>query len=153
MTTAFTKQRFILQIIIVFGWVMGLNACHSDAAPLSDPPVANWQLSLTMSGGFAGFYRQLRLSDNGKMVINDLKMKKSIEKQLDKKSLQSIHEFVTTLLARPHKKSVQKLVNKCADCIIYTLVVNGYSGMRIQRYAQAEINQPRALKPLLDSLH
>jgi len=83
----------------------------------------NWQVELSVSGGFAGVTRHLRLDDQGHLRVTDRRGDVSRESQLDSDAIQSIAEAIQALDQTHKANKTNQLGNRCADCIVYQLLV------------------------------
>jgi hypothetical protein len=94
---------------------------------------ADWDISLTQSGGIAGVSRSLELQSNGMVVVVDECSGKRIERQLTQDEISKINQLLNSF-------SFQKLSTPmgCADCFFYTLQIR--SGGRVVDIQSDEVN-------------
>ena len=115
---AVSMAVFVAAAASVAGCAMG-SAQQPPTAP-SQP--ANWSLTLHLTGGFAGFDRQLDLASSGAATVSDRRRNVTRMPQISADDLKTVN----ALLAGAHATDVR--APGCADCFEYTLDVQGASG-------------------------
>ena len=106
-----------------------LTGAHEGCAPMNSGNIADkqstesWEIGYTVSGGFAGIMRQLKLSSNGRLLAIDLKKKIHMEQQASAEQLAEVSDILHKIdLSRAQTKRPD-LKNKCADCFQRELTV------------------------------
>ena len=119
-----SRITFIKSIFIAL-YVAFLSGCVNQEKLTSktDGNGQSWTVTLAVTGGFAGWIRNLSVDSNGQLIINDLKANKGIRKKLNNKELEDLSSLVSQL---ENAKSVSKTLpftKKCADCIQYKVSI------------------------------
>ncbi|MCL4396207.1 MAG: hypothetical protein M1482_15630 [Chloroflexi bacterium] len=79
----------------------------------------NWEINLSVSGGFAGVTRSLQVNSTGQLTANDAQSRKQVTAQLPAADLSELADLVSHLQP-PHAAS---LPSGCADCFNYDVTV------------------------------
>jgi hypothetical protein len=120
-------------------WLTQVAACAVLAAcsgvkleqPVSATPAAvaaqrtaveNWQVTLRLSGGFAGLQRELELSSTGQVTAIDRKLNKQVKTEVTETELTEIASLVTKAQPYPSGRA-----ERCRDCLEYHLDVRADS--------------------------
>jgi len=116
----FSKLGITTRILPVFLTIsMFLAACNPATDPNKANSSANWSVSLSFSGGFAGLNRSIELDQAGLAVFMDKKTNSRVEKQVTQLDLQNYAKLVKIL---PVTEEVKPKPTRCNDCIHYQLV-------------------------------
>ena len=106
----------------VSGWVGGLaNRTFpptSTTPSIQDVPHDAWQLTLQLTGGFAGIDRQLELSSTGELKAIDRRRGTQSTAQASASELAQIASMVADLKAVDAVRE-----NPCRDCVQYVLKI------------------------------
>lgn len=123
-------KKYLAPLLVQFVMLCCLAACttgdRGTVAPTPQPaptratmetskPSEDWQIELSMSGGFAGVRRSATLSSNGQMIAKDLKINKQVTVQIPEKDLTQISGLVRQ--AQPAPPTDQ--LSNCRDCFHY----------------------------------
>ena len=100
----------------------GMAATGADPAAVrpeaTTAPVQTWNLSLHLTGGFAGFDRELQLASNGELTASDRKRNLRITAKAASADLDRIAALLDTA------KSVQPgRLTACSDCLQYVVEI------------------------------
>jgi hypothetical protein len=103
----------------------GLAGCAVGSAqqpPTAPSQPANWSLTFHLTGGFAGYDRQMDLASSGAATVADRRRNVTRAAQISADDLKTIN----ALVAGAHSTDVR--APGCADCFDYTLDIQGASG-------------------------
>ena len=123
------RQRKIFIYTVMFMLGNFLTGAHEGCAPTNSGNIAekqsteSWEIEYTMSGGFAGIMRQLKLSSNGRLLASDLKKKIHMEQQAPAEQVAEISDLLHKIDLSRASRSRFDLYKKCADCFERELTV------------------------------
>jgi hypothetical protein len=90
----------------------------------------SWSVRLAVSGGFAGVRQQIEVDQDGRLSLDDEKLKKHVDGQLKPPELKKLASLVRSSFAAPPAGKSGR--SKCFDCFDYTLTLKA-DGQTIQR--------------------
>lgn len=91
------------------------NASHLVTTP--------WSVSMTISGGIAGWQRAIELDHTGVTVVHDLRLQRRVATTTANKTLAAIDDLITELQPGSGPVSQAKAKTSCADCVLTRLIV------------------------------
>src|SRR5262245_22140912 len=92
-----------------------LAACASSQTPTTPSQSSPWTLTFHLTGGFAGFDRQLDLSSSGAATVVDRRRQVTRKAQVTGDELMAIASLVSDA------RTAQVITPGCADCFEYDL--------------------------------
>lgn len=111
-----TALRALWYAIVLSGACCGCSTTQS-APPVSSPPLGSqpgsWRLVYRLTGGFAGFDRELALASSGETVATDHRSGNRVEARASVAELTRIATLIQDL------KSTTSIRNDCRDCFDY----------------------------------
>jgi hypothetical protein len=116
----------LVAIAVSVAAAAGLAGCAVGSAqqpPTAPSQPANWSLTFHLTGGFAGFDRQLDLASSGAATFADRRRNVTRAAQISADDLNTVN----ALVAGAHSTDVR--APGCADCFDYTVDVRGASGL------------------------
>jgi hypothetical protein len=115
--------------VIGAGLIVCCLACSSRAASAPSPAQRSgdesWKVTFRMSGGFAGFRRELEVSSSGAATATDEKRRQRVTAQVPGDELLFIGSLVTA--AKPSEASRP---GSCRDCLEYDIEITS-AGRRV----------------------
>ncbi len=127
-----TTFRFILVSSLLFcAGCVTQDKTHTVMVSKDSGAVQAWFVALSISGGFAGWAKNISVDSDGLLIINDLKTGKSIRKKLNNKELEVLSKLVRQQKnAQPEVKD-RALAKSCADCFEYKLSIRWQNGQQL----------------------
>ena len=135
---------FIFPLVILFslsGCVTQESASAKSTTDIQKQP-AIWSIVLSISGGFAGLARNISIDSNGLLIINDLKLNKSIRNKLDNNELARLSELINNNKNQPSMAGIPFGSENCADCFQYKLSIRWQNGQQLA--VLNDINLPQS---------
>jgi len=86
----------------------------------------SWEVGFELSGGIAGTMKQMTISDDGRLVAENLRRRLSVERRLSADQLREVHRLIER--AQPASEMTVQSPDRCADCMQYRLTVTGPDG-------------------------
>lgn len=86
----------------------------------------SWEVGFELSGGIAGMMKQVTISDDGRLVAENLRRRVRVEKRLSADRLRELHRLIDK--AEPAPETATGFPGRCADCMQYRLTVRGPGG-------------------------
>ncbi len=125
--------RFILISLLLF-----LAGCATQdkkstmvASKSSAAAVKSWSVVLSISGGFAGWAKNISINSDGLLIINNLKTGRSIRKKMNNNELDVLSKLVLQQ-KKTHSEVKGKILTKsCADCFQYKLSIRWQNGQQL----------------------
>jgi len=87
-----------------------------------------WIVVLGVSGGFAGWIKNISVDSSGKTIINDLRQNKSNKMILSNKELNDLSKLVEQLKSTTLEVESTKPSTLCSDCFQYELSIRWQNG-------------------------
>ena len=87
-----------------------------------------WIVVLGVSGGFAGWIKNISVDASGKTIVNDLRRNKSSQKILSNKELSELSKLVEELKSTTLEAESTKPSSLCSDCFQYELSIRWQNG-------------------------
>ena len=87
-----------------------------------------WIVVLGVSGGFAGWIKNISVDASGKTIINDLRQNKSTKKILSNKELSELSKLVEQLKSSKLEPEAAQPSTLCSDCFQYELSIRWQNG-------------------------
>jgi hypothetical protein len=137
-----------VSITVYVAAAAGLAGCAVGSAqqpPTAPSQRANWSLTFHLTGGFAGYDRQMDLASSGAATFADRRRNVTRAAQISADDLKTI----STLLASAHTTDVR--TPGCADCFDYIVDIQGASGPITIRANDAGMSGSDAA-PLINAL-
>jgi len=139
---------------LVLTLVLLLVACQAIYPPLKSTPQketesqnSNWQVELSITGGFAGVQKRIKISSTGEVSISDENNNLQAQEQLSKEEIDKLSKLVNEIKGLP----VMSNPPTCADCFQYDLNVN-VDGTQIQATVNDLNLQTSGIAPLVNEL-
>jgi len=129
------------QLVIFIAFLLAGCITQGQATGLKNKQ-EQWSVVLVISGGFAGWMRNISVDTRGALIINDLKRNKSIRKQLNNSELASLSNLVTKQKSIYQTDVVTELSQKCKDCFHYKLSIRWHN--RQQLVSLNDLNLPKS---------
>ncbi len=86
-------------------------------------PVQSWSAILSVSGGFAGWDKNISIDSGGLVIINNLKTGMSSRKKLNNKELLALSALVHQQKNTSVVAGSRNFSKRCADCFEYKLSI------------------------------
>ena len=123
--TVLLKISIIKQIFLSLCLVVSLSACvtqdKAGSAVKSEQP--QWFTALSVSGGIAGITQNISIDSTGSVIINDVRIRKSIRKNLNNNELDKLSKLLLESKSLTSEAKVNKFSGKCKDCYHYKLSI------------------------------
>jgi hypothetical protein len=125
-----------------------LSACAlpGNTSPISEP----WQLSLEVSGGFAGIHRQVTLSNTGELAATDHNTGANAAAQLSAADLGEVASLVSQI--QLSDVPANNILQSCNDCFEYTLRMT-IGGEQIEFVANDISLEDSPFAPLINKMN
>ncbi|MBW4575912.1 MAG: hypothetical protein KME08_11575 [Aphanothece sp. CMT-3BRIN-NPC111] len=93
---------------------------------INNEDLKSWNIQYELSGGIAGFRRQLTLNSDAQLIASDRKRNKNITKQASTEQIANITMLVKSLKSPAASGTPSRLNSRCADCFQHrvTLTLN-----------------------------
>lgn len=103
-------------LVLLSLWVVECGARADHPVPSSPDNQAGWRLTFHVSGGFAGFDRQLELTSTGTATATDNRRKRQVAGQATRDELQVLDRLAMSAASTtaPNRTS-------CRDCFEYAI--------------------------------
>lgn len=121
---------FRLAIIVLF---FALSGCIPQAQSEKSKPanlsgdIQKWTVLLSISGGFAGWMKNISIDSAGILIINDLKRNKSIRNKVNNNELAGLSDLLVEIKDLKIDPEANKLTNICADCFNYEVSIRSHN--------------------------
>ena len=86
----------------------------------------SWEVGFELSGGIAGMMKQLTISEDGRLVAENLRRRVRVEKRLSTDRLRELHRLIDKAESAPG--TATGFPGRCADCMQYRLTVSRPEG-------------------------
>ncbi len=86
----------------------------------------SWEVGFELSGGIAGMMKQMTISQDGRLVAENLRSRIRVEKRLSTDQLRELHRLIEQ--AESAQGTAMGSPSRCADCMQYRLTVTGREG-------------------------
>ena len=122
---------------ILISWLLFLAGCATQdkksTMMVSKPPAAakNWSVVLSISGGFAGWAKNISINSDGLLIINNLKTGRSIRKKMNNNELDVLSKLVLQQKKTHSEAKGNSLPKNCADCFQYKLSIRWQNGQQL----------------------
>ena len=104
-----------------------ISACTPAATAGADGSAAGlWEVDFSLSGGIAGMAKQMTISHDGRLVVEDLRRRSRTEKQLSVEQRRELHRRIEQAESAPGTGN--RSLSRCADCLQYRLTVRRPEG-------------------------
>jgi len=139
---------------LVLALALLLVACQAINIPLKSTPQKenesqnrNWEVELSITGGFAGVQKRIKISSGGEVSISDENNNLQAQEQLSKEEIDRFSKLVDEI------KGLQVMSNppECADCFQYDLNVK-VDGTHFQATVNDLNLQNSGVAPLVNEL-
>ncbi|MCE7859264.1 MAG: hypothetical protein DYG86_05700 [Chloroflexi bacterium CFX2] len=103
--------------------VVLLTGCAKESIVTYTPPPLeeDWSVKMTLSGGFAGLRRNIRVYSDGNYTVADEKVNHTINGTLTENQLKQLEGMISTV-----EFTAPKIPSVCADCFNYDVeIVSG----------------------------
>lgn len=119
---AFAVLRAVGAVAVAFS----ISACVPAVTPASEAGAAGpWEVSFELSGGIAGAMKQIVVSNDGRLIGENLKRRTRIEKRLSADQVKELDRLIGQAESAPAPADSP---SRCADCIEYRLTVSRSGG-------------------------
>ena len=122
--------NFRLFMVVLF---FGLSGCipqaqseKSKSAPLSES-TQEWTILLAISGGFAGWMKNISIDSTGILIINNITENKSSRNKLNNNELDALSDMLVEIKDLKTDPQSKKFTNSCADCFNYELSIRSHN--------------------------
>lgn len=131
-----------------------LSFCASDCSARSadaglqpsQSAQQGWRLTFQMSGGFAGFDRQLELASDGTAIATDKRRKRQVSRTIARDELQEIDRLAASVVSTDLPGRTQ-----CADCLAYSIDLR-IAGKQVVIRARDDRLSDSQVGPLIQAL-
>lgn len=97
-----------------------INLVRPSSVQMTTTPTVRWQLTFSMSGGFAGIDRRLELSDGGELTVVDQNTGQRVTTLLPESTMAEIRSWILRVKNTPAKTPLSA---RCRDCFEYRLEI------------------------------
>lgn len=125
--------KFVSIRLCVMVLFIGLSGCipqaqseKSISAPSSEN-IQKWTVLLSISGGFAGWMKNISIDSSGTLIINDIKRNKSIRNKVNNNELGALYNLLVDIKDLKSEHQSTKFTNTCADCFNYELSIRSHN--------------------------
>jgi len=109
--------HIVVSVVLLSFCAADCSARSADAGlQPSQSAQQGWRLTFQMSGGFAGFDRQLELASDGTAVATDNRRKRQVSRMITRDELQEIDRLAASAVSMDLPGRTQ-----CADCLAYSI--------------------------------
>ena len=108
-----------------------------------------WIVALGVTGGFAGWIKNISVDSSGKTIINDLKQNKSSQKILSNKELKELSKLVEQLKSTIFETKSTKPSSLCSDCFQYELSIRWQNRQILASLNDINLSESKANKIVL----
>jgi hypothetical protein len=126
------NKTFLFATLALMGLLAGCARpllSPSDPQPLPSP-TADWKISLTQSGGFAGVMLEVIVSSDGKLTAQNQRSGRMVTQNLTADTIARLGGLSSGIVAATPVVTH----SGCADCFVYDLVVES-GGRSVQIHA------------------
>ena len=110
---------------------------------------SQWMVALGVSGGFAGWIKNISVDSSGKTIINDLKQNKSSKKLLSNKELSELSKLIEQLKNTTIESKTAKSSNLCSDCFHYEVSIRWQNRQILASLNDINLAESKANKVVL----
>ena len=108
-----------------------------------------WTVALGVTGGFAGWIKNISVDSSGKTIINDLRQNKSSQKILSNKELSELSKLVVQLKTTTLEPESTKPSSFCSDCFQYELSIRWQNRQILASLNDINLTESKANKIVL----
>jgi len=108
-----------------------------------------WIVVLGVSGGFAGWIKNISVDASGKTIVNDLRRNKSSKKILSNKELSELSKLVEQLKSFKLEPEATQSSTLCSDCFQYELSIRWQNGQILASLNDINLTESKANKIIL----
>lgn len=137
---------FRLAIIVIF---FALSGCISQAQSEKSKPAnlagntQKWTVLLSISGGIAGWMKNISVDSAGILIINDLKRNKSIRNKVNNNELAALSDFLVEIKELKAETKPAGFSKGCADCFNYELSIRWQNRLQHEVLNDINLNKSR----------
>ncbi len=126
------NKTFLFATLALMAFLAGCaRPLPTSSAPQPLPsPAADWTMTLTQSGGFAGVMLKVVVSSDGKLTAEDQRSGRTVTQHLTADAVARLASLSSGLVVTTPAESR----SGCADCFIYDLQVDA-GGRSVQIHA------------------
>ena len=115
----------------------------------STAKTSEWIVALGVSGGFAGWIKNISVDSSGKTIVNDLRQNKSSQKIISNKELSELSKLLEQLKSSTLEPESTKPSSLCSDCFQYELSIRWQNGQILASLNDINLTESKANKIVL----